>query len=97
MDTHEASNDRSPSTTWVWKTRTIRVPAGGQQAAAAGVRHPSQLPLRNSRKPLTITITYRGGPECWWELKGRGITIRRPGALALHDVLSLFEGTLRKK
>lgn len=92
-----ASNKLPPSTTWEWQNRMIRVPAGGQKAQPAEGGHPQRLPLRNSRKPLTVTITYRGGPECWWELKARGVTIRRPGALALHDVLSQFEGTLRKK
>ena len=94
MDDHE--NTRSPSTTWVWKTRTIRVPAGGQKQEPPAGRHPKQLPSRDPRKPLTITISYRGGAECWWEIRGRGIVIRRPGALALHDVLSDLQGRLPK-
>jgi hypothetical protein len=85
-----------PSTTWEWKTRTIRVPAGGhKQGGAEGVTS-KRLWLRNRRKPLQVVVTYRGGAECWWELRARGKVVRVPGALAIEDVLSQFDGTLRK-
>jgi hypothetical protein len=32
-------------------------------------------------------VTYRGGAEAWWSIKARGRVWRRPGTLALHDVL----------
>nr|CRY96850.1 hypothetical protein [uncultured prokaryote] len=51
-----------------------------------------RLAERDPREPLTITVTYRGGSECWWELRARGVTIRRPGSLSLHDVLMWLEG-----
>ena len=54
-----------------------------------------RLARRNPRDPLTITVTYRGGPECWWELKARGVTIRRPGSVSLHDALDWLQGTDR--
>lgn len=47
---------------------------------------------RNPREPLTITVTYRGGAECWWEIRSRGTVLRRPGSVALHDVLSDLNG-----
>lgn len=51
-----------------------------------------RLARRDPRDPLTITVTYRGGPECWWEIRARGVTIRRPGVTALHDVLDHLQG-----
>jgi hypothetical protein len=44
------------------------------------------LSRRDPRKPLEITIKYRGGPECWWEVRARGVTLRRPGHMAIHDL-----------
>jgi hypothetical protein len=81
-------NDRTPSTTWAWKRVKVRRPAGGQKRGASGghssLRHRANL---NPREPLTLKVTYRGGNECWWQIETRGVTIRRPGYLALHDVL----------
>lgn len=54
-----------------------------------------RLARRDPRDPLTVTITYRGGPECWWEIRARGTVIRRPGSVALHDVLSWINGEQR--
>lgn len=51
-----------------------------------------RLAARDPREPLTITVSFRGGTECWWEIKGRGVTIRRPGVTSLHDVLSHLQG-----
>lgn len=40
------------------------------------------------RKPLTLTLVYRGGPEAWWEVRARGRVWRRPGVTALHDLMT---------
>jgi len=53
-----------------------------------------RLTPRDPRDPLTVTVTYRGGSECWWEIRARGVVIRRPGHVALHDVLSHLSGGL---
>lgn len=37
---------------------------------------------------MHLTVTYRGGPEAWYEIRARGVTIRRPGTMALHDLIS---------
>jgi hypothetical protein len=45
------------------------------------------------RDPLTITVVYRGGGECWYQVVSRGRTLRFPGAMALHDVMrAIYKG-----
>lgn len=87
MATHEESNSSSPSTTWAWRRIKIGPTAGGQKQRPAAGRSLKALSARNPREPLTIKVSYRGGAECWWEIHARGAVIRRPGHLALHDVL----------
>lgn len=36
---------------------------------------------------MHLEISYRGGPEAWYEIRARGVTIRRPGHIALHDLM----------
>lgn len=70
----------------------MRRPAGGQQAPGAKLRRIQGLLPRNARDPLTIKVSYRGGPECWWEIHARGVVVRRPGVVALHDLLMELNG-----
>jgi hypothetical protein len=78
-----------PSTTWGWK----RVKMARPPEAIAGTRPKAglswfrRLPPWQPRRPLTLRITYRGGPEAWYEVHTRGGTIRRPGHVALHDLM----------
>lgn len=51
-----------------------------------------RLTTRDPREPLTITVTYRGGAECWYEIRARGTTIRRPGHVAIHDLFRWING-----
>lgn len=85
-------DDCAPSTTWTW--RRVRVSSGAPQPGRAPgeAGHHAPLARRNRREPLTLSVSFRGGPECWWEIKARGRTWRRPGSLALHDVLSQLYG-----
>lgn len=78
----------------MWKTRTIRVPAGGQQAPGPKGRRWYLRPSRDARTPLTLTIRYRGGPECWYEVKARGSMGRFPGHAAIHDVMREINRTV---
>jgi hypothetical protein len=39
------------------------------------------------RTPATISVKYRGGAECFWEVKYGGRTVRVPGHLQFHDVM----------
>lgn len=68
-----------------------RAPQAGDHSRPKGVARQA-LRLRDRRQPLNIRVVYRGGSECWWELRARGVTIRRPGHLSLHDVLREFDG-----
>lgn len=52
------------------------------------------LPPRDPRTPLPVTIKYRGGPECWIEVSGRGIYRRYPGYTAIMDIVSDLNRTL---
>jgi hypothetical protein len=50
----------------------------------------------NGRQPLTIRITYRGGPEAWYEIHSRGRVGRFPGSTCLHDVMDEVYGGERR-
>lgn len=76
-----------PSTTWSWRRVKVSPPpeARGQSARRAGRwfgRPPWPV-----RTPLHITVKYRGGPECWYEVHARGCIGRFPGHVALHDAI----------
>lgn len=96
MGTNAGSNKRTPSTTTEWQWAKIRrrpQGPGTQTPKGASLRG---LPPREQREPLTVTMRYLGGQECWIELKARGRTIKRPGSLALVDVLQeLLDGGSR--
>jgi hypothetical protein len=46
------------------------------------------LARRDPREPLTVIVRYRGGAECWWELRARGTVWRMPGHVSLQDALA---------
>jgi hypothetical protein len=82
-----------PSTTFEWKYVKIRRRPGPQGTARAK-RAPKVSPegrVPNSERDLRrshhVEVTYRGGPECWWEFRYAGQTVRVPGHLQLHDAL----------
>ena len=87
MTNNAETNSSSVSTTWVWKDRRIRVPAGGHKRGTTKSSRWFHLPPRKPREPLTIKISYRGGSECWYEIHARGSVGRYPGVVALHDVM----------
>lgn len=45
------------------------------------------MPRWNPRKRLTITVYYRGGPQCWYQVESRGSMGRFTGDAQLHDVM----------
>lgn len=48
------------------------------------------------RDPLTVKISFRGGPECWVEVRARGSLRRYPGTTAIYDVLRDLNGERRE-
>lgn len=82
------SNECSVSTTWAWRKVKISRPAGGQDHSAPQARRWRHLPKWDRRRRLTITVKYRGGPECWYEVSARGSMGRFPGHVALHDAVA---------
>lgn len=49
------------------------------------------LPLA-LRKPVTLTLSYRGGAEGWVEVRARGAIWRFPGSTVIHDICLLVHG-----
>lgn len=86
------SNDCSPSTTWAWrKVKIAPAPKAPREQRPKGPSKPLAS-VWNGRETLTISVRYRGGAECWYELKSRGQTVRIPGHVALHDVMGRIYG-----
>lgn len=83
-----------PSTKWEYrkvKLSSGTAPAGDSASATSTSRSARR---RDSHKPMTIEIRYRGGPEASWLIAYRGVVRRFAGHQALHDVLSyLSEGS----
>lgn len=76
------------STSWEWRqVRMSRAPQATGTARAERARRQT-LPRRDPREPLTVTVRYRGGPECWWELRARGAVWRVPGYVSVHDLMA---------
>jgi hypothetical protein len=73
---------------WEWKRVRMRRPAEGHRAQPPKATFWRRHPPRSGREPLTLVISYRGGPECWIEVHARGSVGRFPGATAVVDMLS---------
>lgn len=87
MSANRESNECTPSTAWEWRRVKIRRPAGGQDGSAPKALRWFRLPPRNGRIPITISVKYRGGGECWYEIHARGQVGRFPGYVAIHDIM----------
>jgi len=37
---------------------------------------------------MHITVKFRGGPECWYEVHARGRIARYPGYLGIDDIMA---------
>lgn len=85
-------NTRLRSTRWVAKPGKIGRPPEASKTTARRAARWYHLPNRDRRKPLTITISYRGGNECWYEVHARGSIGRFPGIICLHDVMREIYG-----
>lgn len=86
MASEKTSYD-GPSTTWEWrKVKIRRPPEANEHSRPKGVRW-RRFPRRDPRKPITVSLKLRGGPEAWVEVKGRGETNRYPGYVTIAEVL----------
>lgn len=65
----------------------VRRPAGGQKDISTKSRRFFGLPPRNPREVLHLTVKFRGGPECWYEIHARGQIVRYPGVRSLHEIM----------
>lgn len=67
--------------------------AEGQAKKPPKASSPASLDVWDRRSPLTLTVTYRGGSEGWYEVRARGRTYRRPGWVAIHDLMrDIYDG-----
>lgn len=87
MTDDSETNTRSPSQTTVWKYAKIAVRPKDpdEERSQSSFR---RLPWARQTDPINCTIEFRGGPQCWWEIRARGAIYRVTGDLALHDVMS---------
>lgn len=76
-----------PSTTFEWKLVKVRRPAGGQKHSQPKAGRWWSRPPRNPREPLTVSVKFRGGPECWYEIHARGGVGRFIGTTSIHDIM----------
>lgn len=76
----------SESTTWAWRRVKIRRPPQAENTARAKRAPITSLLPWPRKRPMHLEIRYRGGPECWVEIRARGRVIRRPGTEALADL-----------
>jgi hypothetical protein len=75
------------STTFAWKYVKVASPPEARKAVRSSARGFRRLPRWPQRKPLALTIKYRGGAEAWVEVHSRGEVARFPGSTAIYDVL----------
>lgn len=93
MGSEREPNGRLPSNTFGW--RYVKISRAPQASDTARRRRSAwwSRPERNPREPLTLTVKYRGGPECWYEIHARGCTGRFPGHVTIHDIMTVINRT----
>lgn len=75
------------STRFVTKhVRMARPPEARSYSGPKGLRW-RKLPRLDWRKPVHLTITYRGGAEAWVEIHARGDIGRYTGNAQIIDIL----------
>lgn len=75
-----------PSTRWA--SRMVKISTAPKALQDSRRRRPSGGWVHPKRgEPVTLTITYRAGPQAWFTVRARGRTWQVPGVLALYDVV----------
>ena len=87
MHDQSATSPETVSTTFGWKYVKMSRPPQGHKAVRSTARGFRRLPRWPVRKPLPLTLKYRGGAEAWVEIHSRGEIARFPGSTAIYDVL----------
>lgn len=80
-------NTSTPSFRYGWIYGKIAKPPEALASTSPKAPFWRKLTRWNPRDPLTLTVTYRGGAECWIEVKARGRLGRYPGHVAIYEVL----------
>lgn len=78
----------SVSTRWERNLDKIALPPEAQEKRRRSRPSVAKLTVWPRRQRLSMTITYRGGSEAWYEIKTRGRTWRVPGHVAIEDVMA---------
>lgn len=87
MGIPQNTNGRSTSTTWGTKRVKIASAPPGHSRSTAKPSRWHGLPRWAGSEKLTLTVTYRGGAECWYSVQARGRQGMFPGYVSLHDAL----------
>lgn len=89
-----ASHVCSGSTTWGFKPVKIDRRPQGNVTTERSEGLWSLLPWPRKR-PMTLTIKYLGGSQCWFEVRARGRSLKRPGVVHLVELMDeLMAGSL---
>lgn len=76
------------STTFAWRRVKIARPPEGTTPRGAKRSSFMRLPRSERRRPVTLTVVYRGGAESWWLVKARGSHQVFPGHASIEDVMA---------
>lgn len=87
MPEREEPNTYSESTRWRYtRVRIKRAPEATEHSRPKGVRW-RRFGKRDPRQPIQVTLKWRGGPEAWIEVTGRGETNRYPGFVSIAEIV----------
>jgi hypothetical protein len=87
MTANGEENTSSWSPTCEWEMAKIRRPPQRQTAQPRRGVLWGRLSRRDPRKPLAVSLEWRGGAEAWIKVTGRGGYRNYPGYATLADVL----------
>lgn len=88
MNTQSDVEHLFPSTTFAWRKVKMKTPPAGQGTVRAQRGRWHGLTTWPRARTLSVSITYRGGPESWWLVNSRGRHGVFPGSAAIEDVMA---------
>jgi hypothetical protein len=93
MATQDTPNIRSSSTTWAWQKVIVRGRPAPEGTVSARGRRIASLRSRDPRKPITIQLHWRGGPEATWRVRARDTDWVFPGHMCVQDMMDIINRT----